>query len=136
MRRLSAAVLVVVALVALAALALGSTQKSASAASQYQYGKKPGLTLSVTNLTSSSYVLHLFGSAYFSGNPGGNVVLTCGGKKGSTCGPTPPPWDPGAVDPDGNFSLDLAQLDCGSNVKSAKAVDVNGVTSNSVKGPC
>jgi hypothetical protein len=137
MKRFLAASLVALLLVALAALvALGSRGGAASAA-QYQYRDKPSLTLSITEFFPSNYyTIHVDATNYFSGSePGGQLELTCGGTKGSTCGPTPPPWPADAVGPSGSFSFDYT-FPCGSNVKSAVAVDNDGVRSNQVKGPC
>lgn len=124
-------------LAALVGLALLASSGTAAGPSQYQY-KNPSLTLSVTNVTSASYTLTLSGTGYNSGTqPGGTLNLTCGGKKGSTCGPSPSPWPAGPTDaPSGSFSFDYVTFACGSNVKSAVAVDANGVKSNSVKGVC
>jgi len=127
-----------VALLLAAAFGLVSMASSGTAAgpSQYQY-KKPSLTLSVTNMTSTSFTLHLAGTGYNSGSePGGTVSLACGGKMGSTCGPPPPPWPSGPTDASGSFSFDVGTFDCGSNVKAAVATDVDGVKSNRLKGAC
>jgi hypothetical protein len=138
MRRFLTAGLVVLLLCALGALvALAPTSRVASAA-QYQYQGKPSLTLSVVDVSSTGYTLHVAGSSYFAGSqPGGQLQLSCQGRKGSTCGPAPGPWSPGPVDSfTGSFGFDYVSFACGSNVKSAVAVDNNGVKSNAVKGAC
>lgn len=138
MKRFLAAGLVAALLVALAVMvAFASTDGPASAA-QYQYRGKASLTLSVANVTSSSYTVHLDGSGYFSGSqPGGQLQLTCGGKKGSACGTGfPITWNPGGVGGSGNFSTDVFTFSCGTNVRSAVAVGNDGVKSNAVKGAC
>jgi len=129
-------VLALAALAALTAMALGG--RPASAASQYQYKGKPTLAISIVGATTQNYTVHVSGSGYFSGSqPGGQLQLTCGGKKGSTCGlPVPLPWEAGPVEPDGTFDFDYVNFDCGSNIKSMIAVDNNGVKSNSLKGAC
>jgi len=131
------AVLAVAAFAALAAMALGG--RPASAASEYQYNGKPKLTISIVGATAQNYTVHVSGTGYFSGSqPGGQLQLTCGGKKGSPCGPAPGSWgaDDPPVNPDGTFEFDYVNFDCGSNIKSMVAVDNNGVKSNSLKGAC
>ena len=126
--------LVVVALAALMATAFAG--RSAAAASQYQYQGKPSLASSVVDVTSGGYSIRVAGTGYWGGSqPGGQLQLTCGGKKGAPCGPTPAPWPAGPVDAAGGFSFDF-HFDCGSNVKSATAVGSDGTKSNSVKGAC
>ena len=136
MKRFLAAGLAAVLLVALGALvALGSRGGAASAA-QYQYKDNPSLALSITEFYPNYYyTIHVEAAHYFSGSePGGQLQLTCD-KAASTCGPEPPPWPADAVGPSGSFSFDYTFV-CGSNVKSAVAVDNDGVRSNKVKGPC
>jgi hypothetical protein len=139
MKRFLTSALSVLALVALTALmAMAVAGRPASAASQYQYRGKPTLTISIVGASAQNYTVHVSGSGYFSGSqPGGQLQLTCGGKRGSTCGlPLPLPWEAGPVGPDGTFDFDYVNFDCGSNVKSMVAVDNNGVKSNSLKGAC
>jgi len=139
MKRFLVSALTALAVVALAALmAMAVAGRPASAASQYQYKGKPTLTISIVGATSLNYTVHVSGSGYFSGSqPGGELQLTCGGKKGSTCGlPLPLPWEESPVEPDGTFDFDYVNFDCGSNIKSMIAIDANGVRSNSLKGAC
>ena len=135
MKRFLAAGLVALLLVAVAALvAFGGRGRAASAA-QYQYGGRPNLNASILVATPSYYVIRVAGTNYFGSQPGGQLQLTCGGKRGSPCGPTPDPWPAGPVDESGRFSFDFT-FDCGSNVRFAVAVDNNGVKSSPVRGAC
>jgi hypothetical protein len=121
-------------LAALVGLALLASSGTAAGPSQYQY-RKPALTLTVQIVGSQSY-FNLSGTGYNSGTqPGGSLTVTCGGKKGSSC-PPPVSWGPGPTDASGSFSFVAAIVDCGSNVRSALAVDANGVRSNSVRNTC
>jgi hypothetical protein len=94
------------------------------------------LKASILVVTPSYYMIRVSGTNYFGGlQPGGQLQLTCGGKRGSSCGPTPEPWPTGFVDESGRFSFDYT-FDCGSNVRSAIAVDNDGVRSSPVRGAC
>ena len=136
MRRFLTTGLTALALVALAALATTAlVGRSAAAASQYQYQGKPNLASSVVDVASGGYTIRVAGTGYSGSQPGGQLQLTCGGKKGAPCGPTPAPWPAGPVDAAGGFSFDF-HFDCLSNVKSALAVGSDGTKSNSVKGAC
>jgi hypothetical protein len=138
MRRLLTGGLVVLLLCALFALVALAPRSRVASAAQYQYQRKPSLTLSVVDVSSTGYTLHLAGSNYFAGGqPGGQLQLSCLGRKGSTCGPSPAPWPAFGVNPfSGSFGFDYASFACDSNIKSAVAVDNNGVKSNAVKGAC
>lgn len=137
MKRILSTALAVVALVALAAVLSMAVGGRTASAAQYQYGGKPALTISVVGASASSYTIHVAGSGYFAGSqPGGQLQLTCGGKKGTPCGPAPAPWPAGPVGTDGTFAFDYVTFDCGSNVKSLLAIGNDGVKSNSVKGSC
>jgi hypothetical protein len=138
MRRFLTGGLVVLLVSALFALVALAPRSRVASAAQYQYQGRPSLTLSVVDVSSTGYTLHVAGSNYFAGGqPGGQLQLTCLGKKGSTCGPAPDPWPSFGVDVfTGEFGLDYVSFACGSNIKSAVAVDNNGVKSNAVKGAC
>jgi hypothetical protein len=138
MKRFLTGGLVVLLLSALGALVVLAPSGRVASAAQYEYQGKPSLRLSVVDVSSTGYTVHVAGSNYFAGSqPGGTLQLSCAGKKGSICGPPPGSWSRGAVDPfTGRFEFDYVSFACGSNVKSALAVDGNGVKSNSVKGAC
>ena len=100
MRRLLTMGLTAIVLVALAALmATALVGRSAAAASQYQYQSKPKLASSVVDVTSGGYTIRVTGTGYTGAQPGGQLQLTCGGKKDAPCGPTPAPWPPGRSTP-------------------------------------
>jgi len=137
MKRLVTAGIVAMLVVGLGGLAvLARGGGAAAAAGQY---KKPALKLVVhENSFGGDYDIIVVGSGYTDTQPGGDLVLTC--TKGSTCAhdpfPTPGPWPEGPVDPpDGSFSFDY-HFSCPSEVKSAQAVDANGVKSSPAKGAC
>jgi hypothetical protein len=135
MKRFAAAGFVALLLIALAALVALSSRGGAASAAQYQYGGRPSLTLSTIDV-SSYYIVRLTGVNYFAGSqPGGQLVLSCGGRRGASCGPTPDPWPAGPVDTSGRFSFDFA-FACGSNVRSVQAVGNDGVKSSPVRGLC
>jgi hypothetical protein len=132
MKRLLTSGIVVVLLVALGVLvAMAARGGTASAASQYN---RPKLTLQATNFVPGNYfTFHVVGSGYTDPYPAGTLQLTC--ARGSDCGPNPT-WDEGAVDPAfGSFSVDFF-YGCPSGVKSAVAVDANGVKSSPAKAAC
>lgn len=124
-----------VAALVLALVALGSMTSSGTAAgpSQYQY-TKPSLTISVIEVTPTSWYIGIVGTGYNSGSqPGGTLSFTCS-KKSASC-PPPADWFPGLTDPSGTWVTSFV-LECGLNVKSAQAVDADGVKSNILKGVC
>jgi len=130
-RHLSTGLLVLV-VGALGALVLMSFGRGTAAAAQYQYGSKPRLTLSVLS-GSGGYTFRLVGVGYSNTQPGGALRVTCTNKAPS-CGGSPQ-WPAGGVAADGSFVVDFFKP-CGSNVKSAVAVDSNGLKSNGEKGAC
>jgi hypothetical protein len=132
MRKLLAALIVVLLSGALAAL-IGAGSDGNAAAAQYQYAK-PSLTLAVINASGSNYVFRLDGAGYVGSQPGGDLNVACASKKAG-CPPSTLAWSAGPVDANGSFSFEFG-FDCGTNVKPAQAVDANGVKSKSVKGAC
>jgi hypothetical protein len=124
-----------IAALVLALVALGSMASSGTAAgpSQYQYNK-PSLTISVVDVQPTSWTIGIVGTGYNSGSqPGGTLSFTCS-RKSVSC-PPPAVWTPGLTDPSGTFATSFT-FECGLNVKSAQAVDADGVKSNNLKGAC
>ena len=106
---------------------------TAAGPSQYQYNK-PSLTISVIEVTPTSWYIGIVGTGYNSGSqPGGLLAFTCA-RKSTSCQPQVG-WSPSSTDANGTFNTSVV-LDCGFNVKSAQAVDINGVKSNTLKGVC